>query len=144
MQIDSIHLAIGVGALVGLVPTGNGNHSPAQTGVQLDRILRHVAKALDAGRGVLRTDAQLFQCLSQREYDAVASRLGAAERSTHVHGLAGDEAGITAAMDLLELVEYPEHVLRVGHDVRRRHIGNRTDIPGHLPHPAAADLLLFA
>ena len=58
--------------------------------------------------------------------------------------LAGDEAGVAAAVDRLELVEHPQHVLGVGHDVRRRDVRDGPDVPGHLPHPAAADLLLLA
>ncbi len=74
---------------------------------------------------------------------AVASRLGSAKRATHADGLAGNEAGKPATVDLLKLVEHPEHVLRVGHHIRGRYIGHRADVPCHLAHPATADLLLL-
>src|SRR5271166_4156997 len=46
-------------------------------------------------------------------------------------------------MDLFIFVQYPEHVLGVGHNIRRWYVGDRTDISGHLTHPAAADQLLL-
>ena len=85
-----------------------------------------------------------LQRLAQREDDAVAGGLGAAERAAHADRLAGDEAGVAAAVDRLELVEHPEHVLRVGHDVGRRHVADRADVLRELAHPAAADRLLLA
>jgi hypothetical protein len=58
--------------------------------------------------------------------------------------LAGDEAGVVAAVDLLELVQHPEHVLAGGHHVGRRDVGDRAHVLRELAHPAAADLLLLA
>jgi hypothetical protein len=46
-------------------------------------------------------------------------------------------------VDLLKLIEHPEHVLRVGHHIRGRYIAHRTDLPRHLAHPATANLLLL-
>src|ERR1039458_8861293 len=142
-EIDSVHLAIRVSALVLLVPTGDGDYPASQPLVKFDRVLGHIAKSLYAGRGVLRVNTQFLKSFSQSKHDAVTRRLGPAERPAHADGLASDEAGITATMDLFELVEYPEHVLGPGHDIRRRHIGKRTDVLCHLTHPATANLLLL-
>jgi hypothetical protein len=86
----------------------------------------------------------LPQRLADGEDDAVAGRLGAALGAAHAHGLAGDEAGVVPAVDRLELVEHPQHVLAGGHDVGGGHVGHGTDVPGELAHPASADLLLLA
>ena len=63
---------------------------------------------------------------------------------TQFDWFAGNKAGIAAAMDVLELIEDPQHVLRVGHDVGRRHVGDRADVLRNLAHPATANLLLLA
>ena len=47
-------------------------------------------------------------------------------------------------MDLLKLVQHPDHVLRVGHYVGRGHVGNGANILCDLTHPAAANLFLLA
>ena len=63
-------------------------------------------------RGVRRLDAQLLAGLAQVIDHAVARGLGATQRAAHAHRLAGDHAGVVAAVDRLVLVEHPEHVLR--------------------------------
>src|ERR1035437_1154115 len=106
--------------------------------IKFDGIVVHIADPLDAGLGVLGPDTQFFERLAQCEDDAIAGSFSSAERATNADGLAGDEPGKTAAVDLLKLVEHPEHVLRVGHHIRRRYIAHRTDLPRHLAHPATA------
>src|ERR1035437_394213 len=79
VEINSIKLAVGVGALVLLVPTRHGDHSSSQPLVKFDRVVGHVAKSLDAGRGVLRPHTQLLESFSQGKDDAVTCRLGSSE-----------------------------------------------------------------
>ena len=143
VEIDSVKLAIGVGVLVFLVPARDSNHFASQPLVKFDGVLGHVAETLDAGGGVFGANAQLFKSFPQGEDHTVACRLGAAKRSPHSDGFASDKSGITSAMDLFELVEYPQHVLRVGHDIGCRHIGERSHVPCYLAHPTPADLLLL-
>ena len=52
--------------------------------------------------------------------------------------------GELGAADPLELVEHPEHVLAVGHDVGGRNVLDGADVRGDLADPAAADAFLFA
>ena len=46
-------------------------------------------------------------------------------------------------MNFLELIEHPEHVLRICHDIRSRHVEVRAYVARDLAHPAAAELLDF-
>jgi hypothetical protein len=49
------------------------------------------------------------------------------------------EAGVVAAVDRLELVEHPQHVLAGGHDVGGGDVGDGADVAGELAHTTAAD-----
>src|ERR1019366_8471693 len=119
-------LAVGVRTLLRLVPAGDRDDSSFQPLVEFDCVVGHIAEALDGGLSILGPHAQFFERLAQCNDDAIAGSLGSAERATHADGLAGDEAGKTAAVDLLKLIEH------------------RADIPCHLAHPATANLLLLS
>ena len=47
-------------------------------------------------------------------------------------------------MNLLVLIQHPQHVLRIRHHIRRRYVLQRADVIRQLPNPAATDLLLLA
>ena len=86
-----------------------------------------------------------FERFAQRVDDAVAGGFGASERAAHADRFAGDEPGMMAVpLDGLVFVEHPDHVLRRGHHVRRRHVGQLADVARDLANPSAADLLLLA
>ena len=89
-------------------------------------------------------EAHFLEGLADGVDEAVAGGLGPAERAAHAHGLAGDEAGILGAVDGLELVEHPEHVLGAGHDVGGGDVPEVADVLGDDPDPAAAEAFLLA
>jgi hypothetical protein len=144
IQADARLFPVRVGSLVVLVPARHGDDLAAELGEELDGVLRDVAEALNGGGGRLELDAHLLEGLADRVDEAVAGGLGPAERTAHAHGLAGDEAGVLGAVDGLELVEHPEHVLGVGHDVGGRDVTEIADVVGQDPDPAAAEPFLLA
>jgi hypothetical protein len=144
LEADAALLAVGVGGLVGLVPAGDADDLAAELGVQLDGVLGDVAEALDGRLGLGDVQAQLLEGLADGEDEAVSRGLGPAERSAHADGLAGDEAGVLGAVDGLELVEHPEHVLGAGHDVGGGDVAEVADVLGDGPDPAAAKPFLLA
>src|SRR5579872_229837 len=142
-EIDSLTLPVGVGTLVCLIPAANRDHFSSEPLVEFDRVVGHVAKALHACLGILGAHAQFLERLAQRNHDTIARSLGSAKRATHADGLPGNEAWEPAAVDLLKLIEHPEHVLRICHHIRGRYVAHRSDILCHLAHPSTANLLLF-
>ena len=92
----------------------------------------------------VRLEAHQLEGLAHGVDDAVAGGFRAAERPADAHGLAGDEAGLLLAVDDFELVHHPDHVLRAGHHVGRRHVLQVAHVLRHLARPAAADRLLLA
>src|SRR5262245_28828521 len=107
-------------------------------------MLSHVAKTLHGGRRVGRSYAKLFQRFAEQKNNAVPGRFGTAARTSHPDGLSGDEAGIAAAMNDLELIQHPEHVLCIGHDIGSRYIANGADIARHRADPRPAEGFLLA
>jgi hypothetical protein len=143
-EINTVLLAIGVSLLVSLVPTRHGHNRAADLLVQLDGVLCDVAEALHARDGVLGPNPEFLQGFSQREDHTVTRRLSPTLRAAHADRLARDEAGVLAAVERFELVEHPQHVLGVRHDVRSGHITNGSDIARYRPNPRAAQSFLLA
>src|SRR5512141_173177 len=144
LEDDAAFLAVGVGGLVVLVPAGDRDDLAAELGVELDGVLGDVAEALNGGGRQLDLEAQLLEGLPEGVDEAVAGGFRPAERAAHAHRLAGDEAGVFRAVDGFELVEHPEHVLGVGHDVGGGDVAEGADVLGQDPDPAAAETLLLA
>ena len=83
--------------------------------------------------------SQLAQGLAQAVDHAVAGGLGAAQRAAHAHGLAGDHAGIVAAVRWPRTRPSSRACAGAGHDVGGGHVEDRAHVAGHLAHVAAAD-----
>ena len=86
----------------------------------------------------------LAQGFSERVNGPVTRGLGAPQRTAHSDRLAGDKTGVFGPGYFFIFVHHPDHVLAIGHDVGSGNILQRADISGDLPHPAAANLFLFA
>ncbi len=127
-----------------LVPAGNADDRPAELAVQFNGVLGDVAEPLNGRHRVLGPQIQLLEGLADREHHAVARGFLPPQRAAHAHRLAGDEARILAAVNLLELVQHPEHVLGTGHDVRRRHVEHGPHVAGDGSHPGPTQILLFS
>src|SRR4051794_36818488 len=105
--------------------------------------MSHVAEALHTRLRVLRLYSQLLQRLSQREHHTITGRFSPAQRSAHAYGFAGDKSREPSAMDFLELVQHPQHVLRIRHHIGSWHIGDGTHVLCNLANPSATDLFLL-
>jgi hypothetical protein len=140
LEIDARGPAEREGLLLRVIPRGDAQHLHPDADEQLDRVLRDVAEALHRGDRLARLHAELAQCFANRVDHAVAGRFLPPLRAAHLDRLAGDEAGIASAVDGLELVEHPHHVLRVGHHVRRGDVAERAGVARNLTDPPAADL----
>src|SRR5581483_626872 len=121
-EIDPFTLAVSVGTLVRLIPAADGDHFSSQPLVEFDRVMSDIAEALHTRQSSIGAHAQFFECFAQRNHDAITRSLGSAKRTTHADGLPGNEARKPTAMDLLKLIEHPEHVLGICHHIRGRYI----------------------